>query len=85
MASQAQTDGFHSGQRVKIITCPHNHPLHAGQVGTVAPQRPNSFGTRVYVGTGICQATELELVREEPNQERGEDGHYPWQSYRARL
>ena len=74
MASQEGTDGFHSGQQVKIITCPHNHPLHAGHVGTVAPQRKNSVGRRVYVGAGICQATALELVSEEPN-ERGKDDH----------
>jgi hypothetical protein len=59
MAGLEQAPKFHSGQRVKIITCPHNHPLHAGQVGTVAPQRTNTLGIRVYVGTGICQATEV--------------------------
>jgi hypothetical protein len=51
-----------TGQRVRILVCPQNHPDHVGQVGTVAQTREKVATTRVYVGTGICQAAAVELV-----------------------
>jgi hypothetical protein len=68
MASQEQTPRFRRGQTVKIITCLHQHPEHIGQVGTLAPHTRGGI-IRVYIGTGICRATEVEAVNEDLPQE----------------
>ena len=64
MSNQERTRRYERGQLVKIINCPQNHPEHVGQVGTVSPNQRMSATVRVYVGTGICQAKEVEAVNE---------------------
>jgi ribosomal protein L21E len=64
MTSQQQP--FRSGQHVRIIACPQNHPDHQGQVGTVSRPNKRTATIRVYVGVGICNATVVEPVTEEP-------------------
>jgi hypothetical protein len=53
---------FRSGQQVRIIACPQDHPDHVGQVGTVFQRYNRTTTIRVHVGTGICQATAVEAV-----------------------
>jgi hypothetical protein len=59
-----------SGQHVRIIECPQNHPEHVGQLGTVASLNRVAATVRVYVGSGICQATAVESVAEEMPSDR---------------
>jgi hypothetical protein len=62
----AEPQVFRYGQRVRITVCPQNHPDHVGQVGTVAQKYTKTAFIRVYVGTGICRATAVEVVAVEP-------------------
>jgi hypothetical protein len=66
-----------NGQLVRIITCAHNLPQHTGQVGTFQSRGKNASSYRVYVGTGICQATEVEPVSEDTRRPAGSDTPLP--------
>ena len=52
-------------RQVRILVCPQNHPDHVGKVGTAGPYNHVTAAQRVYVGTGICQATTVEPVAED--------------------
>jgi hypothetical protein len=72
MATMEPRSSLRSGQQVRIIECPQNHPNHVGQVGTVDRNRGRVPGTRVHVGIGICQAAAVELVDEPGTKMRGQ-------------
>jgi hypothetical protein len=55
----------HTGQTVRIIACPQQHPDHVGQVGEVVTTTRHAR-TRVYVGNGICQASLIEVMETPP-------------------
>jgi hypothetical protein len=48
-----------AGRLVKIITCAHDLPDHIGQVGHVGRPNPRHRTVRVYLESGICQATKV--------------------------
>jgi len=63
---------FHVGQLVKIITCAHDLPAHMGQVGILGSRPSKTSHFTVYVGLGICQATEVEPVAKDPSVEEAD-------------
>jgi hypothetical protein len=69
---------FRYGQQVRITVCPQNHPDHVGQVGTVAQRYKKTAFIRVHIGTGICQATAVELVSVEPPPSLSRPKLGPW-------